>query len=213
MCGRAFVRPLEVGLETVLITCNRCSTPWPRRFRSRARTTVKIRYEDADGRLWASARVCPACRRVDDNKNYSDRGARRASLFVGASTGSRNEVFVVNCLKSLGHIGVVRDGGPGRPDVLFVDRSGVSRFVEVKTACVNGAANNDCWRTCAVADSRKSDDLVAIVLPSKRIHWSTMSDHLLLCATSGSRSVTAIVRKDRVSPAKDIPALICREVA
>lgn len=80
------------------------------------------------------------------------------------------------------------------PD-LICKMGDLSWTVEVKRACYDARS----WRTRRVHRKRKLDDLVAIVLPAGGVYIDSMESHLARCGKNGCRSVTDLLRFDRIS--------------
>ena len=83
------------------------------------------------------------------------------------------------------------------PDLICSIGDGWKTTVEVKTVCRSEARGVVWWHVNPVLKNRRSDDLVAFVLPNERVYIDSMKNHLRHCHKNGtgSRVITAIVRE------------------
>lgn len=149
-------------------------------------------YADHLGRRWYW-RVCPDCRAARVNAYH----ASLSTFCVDNSTiptvvkGRKAERTVERHLKFLGYteIQLTRFRGP---DIKCKSPDGVSLTIEVKSTSRSGAY----WCVGRVSQPRRSDDLIAIVLPNEKVLMEPMREHLSKCHGSGStRCITLLVRE------------------
>lgn len=143
-------------------------------------------YKNREGRIW-NGHYCPDCNldRIRKKFGYTRREDSQAPIIKKAV---EKEKYVAQWIKDNLRINAEIGRGTG-PDVLAFAHNKTWK-IEVKPANLNGAR----WRTNKVTDKRKSDDLVAIVLPNQSVYFDTMKHHLSKCVKDGSRSVGSIVR-------------------
>jgi Holliday junction resolvase-like predicted endonuclease len=92
-------------------------------------------------------------------------------------------------LEALGYrvLWQARSGGPD----LVCEKDGQVIAAEVKTARDAG----QCWKTAPVHPLRRLDDMVAIVMPNRKVHVCSMAEHLAAADRSTRRSVSQLVRE------------------
>ena len=141
---------------------------------------------NSENRKW-NGNFCPECNliRIRKKFGYTKREDSKREIIRKAVESEKlvrdfiSEKFGVSA--RIGH-------GTG-PDVIF-NTGNIKWSVEVKVANKNGER----WRVNGVRPSRRNDDLIAIVLPNKRVHIEPMSDHLAQCVKSdGSRSIRHLI--------------------
>jgi len=80
-------------------------------------------------------------------------------------------------------------------DVIAIRTKDNKGFViEVKKACKD--KNKNAWRTRGMSVKTIKSDLVAIILPSKRVFFDSIENHLKCCNKNGDRYVTKMVEFD-----------------
>lgn len=119
---------------------------------------------------------------------YGVRGSNKNPKNTSTLEAVRCEMLAATFFRELG-FSVEEMHGAG-PD-LFCEIGSLSYSVEVKKAHINSRR----WRTSKVTLRRKSDDLVAIVLPNGRVYIDSMKNHLKHCAGDGTRAITPIVKE------------------
>lgn len=146
-------------------------------------------FIDATGRAWHGS-VCPDCKTTQSKNRRRYRMNRDAVGDPGNTTkrGLECENLVANLLTSQGF--TVKQTTKKGPDIVAT-LGDLTLTVEVKKAVKN--TNGNYYRTHKVCDKRKSDDLVAIVMPNGAVYIEHMSDHLSKCNDDGRRTITHIV--------------------
>lgn len=181
-------------------TCKKCGKTEELKFissrevivRDMKRPFIKKIYANKYGQKWCH-NTCYDCTMAPIRKK---RGtvARAKSKKPRMLAAVRNERIALRFFKRLG-FKVVMGHGAG-PD-LFCELGPLMWTVEVKVAKRGPKKTKylGTWRVERVRDSRKNDDLVAIVLPNKRVYIDSMRHHLLECGPSGDRTVTMLVKE------------------
>lgn len=161
--------------------------------KSRPKWIGRLRtYKDEFGRK-SSGNVCHECLRKRERK-ISGHTHPSESKFPKLIKARAAEGRAAEFFKSLGFL-VIRHGYTG-PD-LFCDLGGMRWTVEVKPARLVQPIKypHGSYVVDLVHKNRRSDDLVAYVLPNGRIYIEAMEMHLKACPKSGARSITKIVRE------------------
>lgn len=156
----------------------------------RPESSSKLRfYLDHEGRL-VYGKKCHACRLAYRRKSRGQVpkfDLKNCSVAKGASS----EKIAAERFKKLG-FSVLLNDRPRGPD-LTCSIGKLRWTVEVKTAVLSG--NRSSYFVHGVHEKRRKDDLVALVLPSGRVHIDSMESHLKQCNSTGCRTITAIARE------------------
>lgn len=85
----------------------------------------------------------------------------------------------------------VQHGHGAGPDLIIDNGVDEPQTVEVKQPfkCTR------CWQVPRVRESRRYDDLIAIVMPNGFVHVEDMAEYMKGCNRYGSKNVTALVRE------------------
>jgi Holliday junction resolvase len=103
-----------------------------------------------------------------------------------------SEEIVKSHFVSLGYIVAIGDNENQNGFDVVAVKDNEYLIIEVKTA--SRITGKNCWRVREVSEYAKNSDVIAIVLPSKKIHFENMKHHLLSCSISGDRYITEIVK-------------------
>lgn len=180
-------------VDRLVTVCNSCGVP-KEKVRKIIPGRVKDSWVDSRGFHWSGNRCRDCILRVKRERR------RRIGILP------REEVTEPRFIKAVAAERLVREWFEARrfrvattigsgPD-LTCTSGDVSLNVEVKTVSATKAKGALYWSVGPVTANRMNDDLVAIVLPSGRIHFEDMKSHLLKCRVGGHRTVTALVRED-----------------
>jgi Holliday junction resolvase-like predicted endonuclease len=164
---------------------------------------TKIRKEKSDGkdqwlgecgRHW-NGNTCPGCTNQTKTVRRRKNGilARKDIKEPRFQKAVKTESIVAKWFEQKGFT-VERTKSAG-PD-LICKAGSVELKVEVKSACLDTQKGKAYWKVGKVHPKRIRDDLVAIVMPSQRIHFEDMETHLLKCDRSGNRQITRLVQLD-----------------
>jgi HJR/Mrr/RecB family endonuclease len=105
-----------------------------------------------------------------------------------------NEELVADYFKKLGYVTAIGKNQNDNGFDLIAIKDNIYLTIEIKEACK--VPNKNYWRVRAVSEFAKNSEIIAIVLPSERIHFCSMKDHLKCCNQEGDRYVTEIVTCD-----------------
>lgn len=137
-------------------------------------------FKDSRGRWWYGKR-CHSCtmKKIREKRGTKPRVESSHPMIVAAV---RRELLAAEKFKRLGF---KVDIGHGAGPDLYCDIGSFSWTVEVKHA----KHLFGIWYVERIRESRKSDDLVAIVLPDDRVYIDSMSVHLSKCTKKGGRTI------------------------
>ncbi len=101
------------------------------------------------------------------------------------------EHLVAEHFKKLGYVTAVSVSQNENGFDIVAIRNDRYLTIEVKTA--SQVTGKQAWRTRVVSDLAKHSEIMAIVLPSGKINFCSMKDHLKCCNQDGDRYVTEMV--------------------
>lgn len=164
------------------------------RPKQHAGPTLRVIHENKIGFFWVNC-ICPNCRR----KRFRElRGITKTVSDIKEPRMLRcfeSEDVAAKFFESLGFS--VRKGSGRGPD-LFCTLGDWEYMVEVKLA----SQNTGSWRVGKVTKRTQRCDLVAFVLPNKRVYIDDMQMHLASkqVRKDGSRNITSIVKEFGLDP-------------
>lgn len=173
-----------------LVKCKDCGTE-KTRIKSELTKYGYFSYREESGLLWSgiSCRACANTYQVELGRKYGH--VERKNLTDHANyTAIKSEAIAKSYFVNMGYL--VKQTQCHGPDlVLTMNKTSIT--CEVKTATQRKQQGNF-WYVSPVSEKRKSDDLIAIVVPNKTVVVHPMKYHLSCCSVSGQRTVTEIVR-------------------
>lgn len=172
------------------VKCTKCKALKSRIFSGLRPNGSRI-YKESSGLLWGG-HTCNSCVRREHIEKTRSKGVhkhRKDSTDPRHVRSYQSELIAAKFFKSMGYS--VEQASCQGPD-LTLTMGGIKLTCEVKYAGKQKDRNS--WRVAPVFPNRRSDNLIAIVLPDDSVIVQPMSYHLACCSNCGSRSVTSIVK-------------------